>query len=167
MGHWQGRAFKSNKNLREHVKVHIDRGDILGPNPSSSSRHSPSPAPAPGRTTRASSEAAVSRGRKRTRDPDYVDLDEDSERHTKRLKRTESDVGKNWMCNEPECDKQFKTVSRQYPSRQSIGAKSILIDISALVDRLETGSGGTPLDSTSRPSAIRLSSRRMWERIRP
>lgn len=110
LGYWQGRAFKSNKNLREHVKVHIDRGDILCPNPSSSSRHSPSPAPTPGRTTRASSEAAVPRGRKRTRDPDYADVDDELERHTKRLKRTESDVGKDWMCNEPECHKQFKTV---------------------------------------------------------
>jgi hypothetical protein len=44
------------------------------------------------------------RGRKRARE------DDEAERTDKRLKRTESDIGKDWMCNESDCDKRFKTV---------------------------------------------------------
>jgi len=50
-------------------------------------------------------ESRERRGRKRARE------EEDEDRVDKRLKRTDSDVGKDWMCNEPECDKKFKTVS--------------------------------------------------------
>ena len=53
----------------------------------------------------------MTRGRKRGRHPDSDSNYEDEPERGKRLKRTESDVGKDWLCNEPECDKQFKTVS--------------------------------------------------------
>jgi hypothetical protein len=50
-------------------------------------------------------ESRERRGRKRARE------EENEDRAENRLKRTDSDVGKDWMCNEPECDKKFKTVS--------------------------------------------------------
>lgn len=107
----RGRTFKRNKNLTEHLKVHAEHGD---------SPYEPEAGTlqlGPGDVVDVKTESDMpSRGRKRTRDDDlYVDTEEDdghpkSSDLNKRLKRTESEVGKDWICDtDPSCDKKFKT----------------------------------------------------------
>ena len=101
----QGRVFKSKKNLNEHIKVHVDRGDMMDEPQEQANPQVSSPATGDSDDYTPEVESRERRGRKRARE------EEDDDRAEKRLKRTDSDVGKDWMCNEPECDKKFKTVS--------------------------------------------------------
>lgn len=103
---YQNRTFKSKANLREHLRVHTERGDIdfrLDPSTQQSQSLSGNTLPS-ALLLDDDEEEMIQTPRKRKRP-------EVPEEMRKRLKRTDSQVGKDWVCEEGDCVKAFKTVS--------------------------------------------------------
>jgi hypothetical protein len=124
----QGRTFKSNKNLREHLKVHAEHGDVMEmaviqrreadeqgmeaePTKEGLEKFEDSddddprdPAYVP------ETETTPNRKRKRTESIAPGNVLDNNE--VKKLRRTASDLSKEFGCSEDGCGKRFKTVSK-------------------------------------------------------